>query len=262
MPSYYEYKISVNGSATKENAKSFPPSTVVYAREWSFRYITQLYSNPELTETYTATTSNYYYSYTASSNDSINARNGSENSNTTNTPNSQGDNVPATNATDENRRWVAQFNASGKKIAGTAEPITYNEGSGSLPSPPTGAVQLNSNNDIVYPSVQNSGSSVIITWTNGSGQTTRAALFVTAVTNGLGGENPAPFVGSFLKWYSPDSNTGYELVNTTTLNMNSTTSQVSYSYQNTSGHSVVTIENAQLVSGNLSATGNWYYDIN
>ena len=272
-PSYFSYKISSQGSTDKENAKSFTPAQTVYAREWSFRYVTQFYANPELTTIYTNTINNEYYSYCASSDSSLNGSYGNEMSNTTNTvgfieatTTGATDRAPAGSSSNEDRRWVAQFDGAGKKIATTAEPIVYDqEEAQPQPQPPTGAVKLNSYGLGPYPQVVNNVSSnkVVVVWTGGASQTTFANTFVRNITNNLGGQTPAPFVGSFLKFYSSDVSLGYPELAVTSLNI-SGTSSVSYIYENTSGQITATITNAQLLIsgggvGNLPS-GNYYYD--
>ena len=269
-PSYFSYRLSSQGSTNKENAKSFVPSQTVYAREWSFRYVTQLYSNPELNNLYTNTTNLSFYSYSASENTSLNAIYGNETSNTTNTALTGTDRAPVGTASNKDRRWVAQFDGAGRKIAGTAEPVAYDqENAAPAIAPPAGSLKLNTSGTGPYPQVLNntSGNSITLVWFGGSSQSPFATTFVSNLTNGLGGETPAPFVGSFLKFYSPDINTGFAEVSTVSLNINSNTSNVSYIYINTSGFYVVTISNAQNFLSGIGSTGNlpssnYYYDYN
>ena len=176
------------------------------------------------------------------------------------------DRAPAGSSSNEDRRWVAQFDGAGKKIATTAEPIVYDqEEAQPQPQPPTGAVKLNSYGLGPYPQVVNNVSSnkVVVVWTGGASQTTFANTFVRNITNNLGGQTPAPFVGSFLKFYSSDVSLGYPELAVTSLNI-SGTSSISYIYENTSGQITATITNAQLLIsgggvGNLPS-GNYYYD--
>ena len=265
-PSYFSYKISSQGSTDKENAKSFTPAQTVYAREWSFRYVTQFYANPELTTVYTNTTNNEYYSYCSSSDSSLNGSYGNEMSNTINTVGASGDRAPVGSASNEDRRWVAKFDGAGKKIITTAEPVVYDqEDAQPAPQPPTGAVKLNTTGFGPFPQVVNNVSSnkVVVVWSGGASQTTFANTFVRNITNNLGGQTPAPFVGTFLKFYSSDVSLGYPEVAVTSLNIGGTSS-VSYIYENTSGQITATITNAQLLlsggtTGNLPSS-NYYYD--
>ena len=270
-PSYFSYKISSQGSTNKENAKSLSPTQVVYAREWSFRYVTQFYANPELTTPYAGTTINEYYSYCASSDSSLNGSYGNEMSNTTNTIIS-GDKAPAGSSSNEDRRWIAQFDGDGKKIIATAEPVVYDQEEAQLPpTPPAGTPPLyndrllNTTGFGPFPQVVNNVSSnkVVVVWSGGASQTTFANTFVRNITNNLGGQTPAPFVGTFLKFYSSDVSLGYPEVAVTSLNI-SGTSSVSYIYENTSGQITATITNAQLLlsggtTGSLPSS-NYYYD--
>ena len=277
-PSYFSYKISSQGSTDVENAKSFVPSQVVYAREWSFRYITQLYTNPELTISYTNTTNNSFYSYCSTDNISLNAKYGNEMSNTTNVAITGTDRAPFGTASNQDRRWVAQFDGNGKKIATTSQPVTYDQENvaPALQPPtltnPTGQTvpQLNTTGFGPFPQITNniSGNSVSIVWLGGASQTTFASTFVRNLTNNLGGETPAPFVApaSFLKFYSPDESTGYAEVSNVSLNINANASNVSYIYENTSGQVIATITNAQnVISGggnNNLPSSNYYYGYN
>ena len=269
-PSYFSYRISSQGSTDKENAKSFVPSQIVYAREWSFRYVTQLYSNPELDILYNNTTNLSFYSYSASKNDSLNAKYGNEMSNTTNTALTGTDRAPVGTASNQDRRWVGQFDAFGRKIAGTGEPVTYDQENAAPPiTPPTGSLSLNTSGTGPYPQVLNntSGNSVNVVWFGGSSQSIFATTFVNNLTNNLGSETPAPFVGAFLKFYSPDQSTGYAEVSTVSLNIDGNQSNVSYIYINTSGWYVVSITNAQNFISGVGNTGNlpssnYYYDSN
>ena len=266
-PSYFSYRISTQGSADKENAKSFVPSKIVYAREWSFRYVTQFYTDPELNVPYLGTTNLLYYSYSATGDTSLNGKYGNEMSNTTNTAATGTDRAPVGNASNEDRRWIAQFDTAGKKIVQTAEPVVYDlTNIAPAPTPPTGSVLLNSNGIGPFPQLINqvSQGSLNIAWSGGSSQAVFANAFVKNITNNIGGNSAAPFVGDFLKFYSPEQSTGYAEASVVSLNMNNSTSEVSYQFQSTSGFVIATITNAQNVitgsgSGNLPSA-NYYYD--
>ena len=122
-PSSFGYKISTGNPS--ENFASFQtPTREVWAREWSHKYVTQFYNDADLTELATVFTGDdNWYSYSALTEEAnpLNTQNGSENSgiggigenNTANMLNQ---------ASIANRRWVAQFNSTGKKIKGTARP--------------------------------------------------------------------------------------------------------------------------------------------
>ena len=269
-PSYFSYRISSQGSTDKENAKSFVPSQIVYAREWSFRYITQLYTNPELNILYTNTTNLSYYSYSSAENNSLNSEYGNEMANTTNTALTGTDRAPVGSASNKDRRWVAQFDEFGRKMAQTAEPITYDQENAAPPiTPPAGSLQLNISGNGPYPQVLNdtSGNIVNVVWFGGTSQSPFATTFVSNLTNGLGSETPAPFVGTFLKFYSSEQSTGYAEVSTISLNIDGNQSNVSYIYISTSGWYVVSITNAQQFLSGVGSTGNlpssnYYYDYN
>ena len=276
-PSYFSYRISSQGSTDKENAKSFVPSQTVYAREWSFKYITQLYANPELTTLYSNTTALSFYSYCASGDTSLNGKYGNEMSNTTNTALTGTDRAPVGAASNEDRRWIAQFNGTGQKIATTAEPVVYDQQNiAPALTPPAGTPPtytdglLNPTNFGPFPQIINSVSenSLTLMWSGGASQTTFANTFVKNLTNNLGGETPAPFAlpAVFLKFYSPDESTGYAEASEVSLNMNGNQSSISYEYDGTRAQVRVSITNAQNVitgssTGNLPAS-NYYYGYN
>ena len=258
-PSAFGYLISAQGDAIKETAKSFGPSEVVYAREWAFRYVTQFYTNPEMSIKYTNTTANSYYSYCSQDDDSLNGKYGNENSNTSNFVTSTDTRPPVGSVSNENRRWVAQFNGDGQKIAATSEPIMYAQGSVNTPQPPVGSVKLNTFGTGPFPSISNftSDNKVVIVWSQNS-QAQFSQIVSQNLTNGVGGTSGIPFVGNFLKFYNPDVATGYAQVASVTLNVNSSTSLVSRG-PGGNGQQLLTITNAQLSTGNLPSN-NYYYD--
>jgi hypothetical protein len=99
------------------------PTTVVFAKEWSYKYVTQFYTDAPLTKKWTPIqTAGTWHSYSGRGTSS--ARVGAENSS------NQGDDsvVAASNLTNSNslneRRWMARFDATGKKVNGTAVPST------------------------------------------------------------------------------------------------------------------------------------------
>ena len=125
-PMSFGYRISTRGipSPGDSAAALQTPTVEVFAREWSFKYVTQFYTNPELTTLYTATENNYWYSYSALTTGDTNTNIGTENSSIKGLNETAP--VPATinDSTFANRRWVAQFDGSGKKIPQTAKPST------------------------------------------------------------------------------------------------------------------------------------------
>ena len=118
----FGYQISTNSRTSSQNAESDTPETEVWAREWSHKYVTQFYSDSSLSTKSTLQAG--WYSYSALTSDTENSKNGSENAATTPTdvryiPNISTDEIP-------NRRFVAQFDSTGRKIVATALPVTGN----------------------------------------------------------------------------------------------------------------------------------------
>jgi hypothetical protein len=96
---------------------------VVFAKEWSYKYVTQFYTDATLTTKWTPIQVNgTWHSYSGRGTSSAGV--GAENSS------NQGDETPVsanylTNSNSLNeRRWMAQFDATGKKVNGTAVPST------------------------------------------------------------------------------------------------------------------------------------------
>jgi hypothetical protein len=122
----YGYKIAIVGNTNRATASLNAPSITVYAKEWSFRYVTQFYLDDNLSVKLGTNTNyalnyvaNNYYVYTGISGEDFNVIHGSENANT------GGDNeTPSSNTT--NRSWTAQFDIDGKKIPQTALPCVAN----------------------------------------------------------------------------------------------------------------------------------------
>lgn len=125
--SSFSYWIS-NGQANRASAQSTQPiATEVYAREWHFKYITQLYKDPNLTIPLTTAnglnqSAGGFHSYCAATDGSINSKYGNSNSHT----NGIGQ-APNSNYTDQDRRWTAQFDSNGMKIKQTAQPNRQNQ---------------------------------------------------------------------------------------------------------------------------------------
>ena len=123
----FSYWIS-NGQANRTTAQNTQPiATEVYAREWHFKYITQLYKDPNLTIPLTTAnglnqTAGGFHSYCAATDGSINSEHGNSNSHT----NGIGQSTTST-YTDQDRRWTAQFDSNGKKIKQTAQPNRKNQ---------------------------------------------------------------------------------------------------------------------------------------
>lgn len=118
----YSYSVS-NGYSNSDIASFNNPTTVVFAKEWSYKYVTQFYTDETLTTTWTPIqTAGTWHSYSGRGTSSADI--GAENSNNQNNNST----VDAGNLTNNNslneRRWMAQFDAAGKKVNGTAVPST------------------------------------------------------------------------------------------------------------------------------------------
>jgi hypothetical protein len=125
----YQYKVSSINGDDAQNASFQIPSDPVWAKEWSAKYITQLYKTSELRDVYSFSQDNKWHSYQPV---------GDVNDNSENFHAKYGINNPGTRSigTDmvkpsslldgnsTNRRWVAQFSLAGLKVPKTAEPST------------------------------------------------------------------------------------------------------------------------------------------
>jgi len=122
-PSSFGYKISTPTAI--ENSASFQnPIKEVWAREWSHKYVTQFYNDAGLTELATGFIANdnwYSYSALTDQGNPLNTQSGSENSGVSGFG-TVNDTSLLNGASIANRRWVAQFDSTGKKIKGTAKP--------------------------------------------------------------------------------------------------------------------------------------------
>jgi len=119
----YPYSVCNQGYSNSGIASFNNPTTVVFAKEWSYKYVTQFYTDETLTNKWTPIqTAGTWHSYSGRGTSSASV--GAENSS------NQGDDsvVAASNLTNSNslneRRWMAQFDATGKKVNGTAVPST------------------------------------------------------------------------------------------------------------------------------------------
>jgi hypothetical protein len=129
----FAYFVSARGYADANTASITSPNKLIYAREWSHKYVTQFYEDPFLTIPWVPNLDiGDWFSYSGTSDDNgqgevpYNVANGSENSyvvgiNTPSIGNAISQNTPISN-----RRWMAQFDANGKKLKGTAIPSTGN----------------------------------------------------------------------------------------------------------------------------------------
>ena len=127
----YQYKVSSVNSPDAQNASGQIPGDTVWAKEWSAKYITQLYTTSELRDVYSFSQDNQWHSYRTVGGDSDNsdpenfhAKVGTNNSGTSIIGSDMV--VPSLliNSSNSNRRWVAQFSSTGLKVQKTAEPST------------------------------------------------------------------------------------------------------------------------------------------
>ena len=116
----FRYFRSATAKSSSDLASSDTPNTEVYAREWSLKYVTVFYKDPNLQEI-DDTMSNGFYCYNASSDNIYSTENGNQNSfsNGNSDRIQQGTYDPTGDS--HLRRWTANFTNS-KKIAGTALP--------------------------------------------------------------------------------------------------------------------------------------------
>ena len=125
ITSSFGYLISRIGRA-QFPAADVSPTVPVFAREWSMKYVTQFYEDAELTIKYTGTDNGNWYSYSATTTNTVNANEGSDNSSiggiNSNAPSATTINQASITLAD--RRWIAIFDGDGKKVAQTAEPST------------------------------------------------------------------------------------------------------------------------------------------
>lgn len=144
-PASFAYRVSENPADTKEEASGFYPSVVVYAREWSFKYISRFYTDPELTIGWSPGANNKWFSYRGNVNGegTLNVDWGNEYASTrfgapiwtcstcpggasiiiASGDTTKGSSVPAR---PRDMKWVAQFDQNGKKVIRTAEPCVAN----------------------------------------------------------------------------------------------------------------------------------------
>jgi hypothetical protein len=129
----FSYFVSTSGKPDSSSAAIDTPFKEVFAREWSHKYITELYEDAALTIPWIPNLTNgnwFSYSGTADNDGQgevpFNVANGSENS-FINGINSGFTSIGSSTLI-SNRRWVAQFDENGKKLKGTAIPSTGNVG--------------------------------------------------------------------------------------------------------------------------------------
>ncbi|MDB4298097.1 hypothetical protein N9909_00620 [bacterium] len=123
-----------NGSSTAAAASGITPLTELWAKEWSMKYVTQMYQDAGFTKKWTPkhlSGGNLWHSYQSiGTRDEIKALGtenswiGENNELVNNVDASAGINLNDKQA--DQQRWVAQFDSNGKKIAGTAQPSNAN----------------------------------------------------------------------------------------------------------------------------------------
>jgi len=111
----FAYRVSAKVSVTNPEPE---PNKPVYAREWSFKYVTQFYNEASLETLYVGEgAGSYIYS---SQGEGINSIWGSGNSSVSFDNTIVDLNTPGSN---ESRKWIAQFDVLMKKVPKTATPI-------------------------------------------------------------------------------------------------------------------------------------------
>lgn len=118
----YPYLISSVSSVNVSDASSQSLTEQVWAREWAMGYVTQLYTNPELTEVKLITPGFYCYRPGTITEGQFVVDNGTENSWVGVQDELANNSYDVYNATQ--RKFVMQLDSNGKKIKGSSEPIT------------------------------------------------------------------------------------------------------------------------------------------
>ena len=150
----YQYNISPPKDTRTEAEQAYPTpqsggvgGRTVWAKEWGFKYVTQFYKDEGLQELFrpdlewpSIGTDTKYYSY-AGTGDYLNAEWGNDYASTRNGSPIWTDStgyIFGQNEVNENkdRKWTAQFDHTGKKIRGTAQPCAAN-----LVTPDPGSTQ-------------------------------------------------------------------------------------------------------------------------
>ena len=125
----YSYFISQGANDSGSAATQLLGSNQVFAREWSHKYVTQFFNDAGLTEPWIPGVRSWF-SYSGTTVNDYNSQNGAENSFLEGIipPSSQVISKDTLNndKNTSNRRWVAEFDANGKKIRGSATPSTGN----------------------------------------------------------------------------------------------------------------------------------------
>ena len=131
----YQYTVSNIGFPTPFDASTAGIGQTVWAKEWSAKYITQLYTGPDLETIKEFAEDGLWHSYepvggNTSSDprntnpENFHARVGTNNSGTSTIGSDMILPSNLTNLGDSDRRWVAQFSLTGLKVSTTAQPCT------------------------------------------------------------------------------------------------------------------------------------------
>jgi len=125
--SSYAYRVSPSGSSGPSIASSKTPTNTpeLFAREWHLKYVSQFYTDAALTQPWSPgaygtpwSASTAWYSFTPNT-AGISSNTGTDVSNVSNF----GSTAYQSTVTNVNRRWVAYFDANGKKVPGYAYPV-------------------------------------------------------------------------------------------------------------------------------------------
>ena len=125
----YQYKVSNVNSPDAQNASGQIPRDTVWAKEWSAKYITQLYTTSELRDIYSFSQNNQWHSYEPvgdvnDNSENFHAKYGTNNPGTRSIGTDMVTPSDLLSGNSTNRRWVAQFSLTGLKVLKTAEPST------------------------------------------------------------------------------------------------------------------------------------------
>ena len=129
IPTSFEYNITAGGKnnsllASRENFSL----TTVFAREWDMKYVSQLYTDSQLTQKFIPLNynpSDAWYALRPLSANTINAKFGTSNSNSgTFGSNTQGF-APINGFYNVNRKWCVYLDQNGKKAVRDAEPVFH-----------------------------------------------------------------------------------------------------------------------------------------
>ena len=128
---FYEYQVGDGLSSASATDFGFQGGTV-YAREWSLKYVSQFYTDSSLLTKWNPNQQvGNFHSYRSvllndQNQNSISAKEGTNNSNIVSlgspTPTAALLGSTINDYSNSNRFFIAQFDATGKKIAGTAQP--------------------------------------------------------------------------------------------------------------------------------------------